>query len=106
MDLPLEISALALSDLDELFRFIHRRSGASAAGRWRTRLFNRLADLSHSSEVWPLSEGKGLAELGIREFLVHHWRHVYRVFYTTEKNRVLIHRIRSAAQDELTVEDF
>ena len=102
----LRIARRASADVDVLFAFVKKRSGPATAERWRNQLFNRLTSLEEHAGVWPSVEDQELADLGFRECLFRYYRHVYRIFYTIEGGMVHVRRIRSAAQDQLAVEEF
>ena len=105
MTSALELTRRSYADIDVLFAFVKERSGIGAAQRWRNGLFTRLVKLENQPEIWPFVENEELSSLGFRECLYHHWRHVYRILYRIDGNIVRIHRIRSAAQDQLSSDD-
>jgi len=101
-----QLTRRAYADIDELFAFVKRRSGVASAERWRDALFVRLSSLAATPGMWPLIDDPPLSEYQLREFLFRYWRHVYRVFFRVDGDVVRIHRIRHAAQDSLTAENF
>jgi plasmid stabilization system protein ParE len=101
-----QLKRSAYTDIGELFGFVLERSGAKSANSWRTALFQRLDTLGERADIWPLTDDEELAALDVREFLFRRNRFVYRIFYKIEEEHVLVHRIRSASQDQLTPGDL
>ncbi|MFO0801606.1 MAG: type II toxin-antitoxin system RelE/ParE family toxin [Gemmataceae bacterium] len=101
-----QLKRSAYTDIGELFGFVIERSGARSANSWRTALLQRLETLGERADIWPLTDDAELASLGVRELLFRRNRFVYRIFYKIEDEYVLVHRIRSASQDQLTPDDL
>ena len=89
-------------DIDEKEAFLSRLGSATVA-RWRSKLVHAVARLEYDPLCYPLIEEA--VDLGVefRETLFGKRRHVYRLIYSVDEARqiVHIHHVRHAAQDRL-----
>jgi plasmid stabilization system protein ParE len=100
-----EFERKAERDIATAERFLLQVGTASLA-RWRTRLVRVVQNLERDPHRFP--EAAEAADLGVdlRESLFGRRRHVYRVLFTVVGTRVIVHRIRHAAQDWITADDL
>jgi plasmid stabilization system protein ParE len=83
------------------------RHGRSEAERWHARFMTRVIEtLEADPHVFPEAEESGDLGINLRVMLHGRRRQVYRVLFTVEENRVIVHRVRHAAQDRLTEGDL
>jgi plasmid stabilization system protein ParE len=84
-----------------------RRLGRAAPDRWHARFLAKVIATLEADphQFLPADEA---ADLGIdlRVMLYGRQRQVYRVLFTVEGDRVIVHRVRHAAQDRLTGDDI
>jgi plasmid stabilization system protein ParE len=94
------------ADLDNHFAFIRKRTSGQSAEKWRDGLFRRLQQLADDPHMWPLADEAADAGFELREILYRRYRYVYRVLYRIEGSVIRILRIRNAAQDRLTPDEY
>ena len=77
-----------------------------AAARWHDAIYSAIMTLSQNAEQWP--EADEAVELGrnVRCRLFGRGRHMYRILFTIDDQTVNVLRIRHAAQNSLTEDDF
>ncbi len=82
------------------------RHGRSAAERWHTRFIAAVIEaLEGDPHLYPEAEEAGDLGINLRVMPYGRRRQVYRVLFTVAGSRVIVHRIRHAAQDRLTEGD-
>jgi len=62
--------------------------------------------LSQNAEQWPEADEAAELDRNVRCWLFGRGRHVYRILFTINGQTVNVLRIRHAAQDSLTDNDF
>ena len=78
----------------------------ASADRWRLRIVEAMTKLADQAERWPLVEDPGMADLKLREAILGRRPHVYRIWYDFDDERIVVYRIRHAAQDDLAEDDL
>ena len=102
----IEIEPIAYRDIRSHAVFITVRVSATSAEHWKTRIVAAVNSLAEQPERWPFAEDPGLEGLGMREATMGRRPHVYRILYDFDRDRVIVHRIRHAAQDSLDEDDL
>ena len=105
MSFRLIITDAADSDMRQSYRWLAERNRA-AADRWRDSLVTSVRSLAENPERGPLAAEEELADLGIRELLIGKRSRVHRVFFRVREDIVEVLRVRHAAQDSLSGDDF
>ena len=96
----------AKSDILFKAEWLRQSVSNSSADRWSSAIVSRIASLADNAEQWP--EADEAAELGrnVRCQLLGRGRHVYRILFTIDDQTVNVLRVRHAAQNSLTDNDF
>lgn len=96
----------ALEDIRRITRRIAQHVSTASSVKWTRMVQAAVAELSETAESCP--EADEAADLGVnlRIQIIGKRPHVYRILYTYTDDFVFIHRVRHAAQDWLTPEDF
>ena len=104
MSRRVEIEPKAYWDMRSHAAFITTTVSASSAERWKDRIVAALKKLADQAERWPITEDPGFDGLNLHEANIGRRPHVYRILYDFDEERVIVHRIRHAAQDYLNDE--
>lgn len=101
-----DVTAMAKSDMRNTLHWLVTHISRASAHNWRNRIRLALNALSHDAGSCPLAHESADMGLELREKPCGNRPHVYRILFTIEDSTVTIHRVRHAAQDWLTPEDF
>lgn len=105
MPYELRIARRAEADIDAAAAWMSRRSQIAAA-RWHDGLLKTARSLATNPERCRLADEASDLGIELRELLYGRRRGVYRILFTIEAQTVNILRIRHAAQDRLSADDF
>lgn len=97
MKYRIEISPQAIADIESAVEFI-RSQTPEAAGRWYSKLIERVESLSSNPQRCPNSPEADFLGIPLRELLFGKRRGVYRILFTIEGRSVRIHTIRHGAR--------
>ena len=86
--------------------FITELVSAASAQRWKMRIVTALRLLAEQAERWPRAEDPGLEDMDLREATMGRRPHVYRILYDFDADRIIVHRIRHAAQNSIDGDDL
>jgi plasmid stabilization system protein ParE len=101
-----EITRLALREIDRAFGWLAERSPASAA-RWHRQLLDAIGRLKTNPERCPLApESEWYAGGQLRQLLHGRRQSVYRILFEVRGTTVYILRIRHGAQDLLSPDEL
>lgn len=100
------IDAGALADMKRTYTFLAREVSRVSAEKWYRGVLGRVASLENDPEKWPLAEEADELGFDLRMILYRRYRHVHRILFRVEGDQVHVLRVRHAAQDSLTAEDF
>ena len=101
-----QIGNLARRDMAGLFSYITDTVSLVSANRWSTEIIKRIRTLAYQPERFPLDDQAVDLDFELRVMLHGNKRHVYRILFTIDGQTVNVLRIRHAAQDSLTDNDF
>jgi plasmid stabilization system protein ParE len=76
------------------------------ASQWHTGIWKTMRTLAKNPERYPLAHEAESLGIPLRELLYRRKRTVYRILFTIEADRVCIHRVRHAAQDDVSESDL
>ena len=96
----------AYADIREIAAYIARRVSPMSAARWQAVIDSAIARLADECERWPEAAEAVVFGSDLREMLHGRRRHVYRILFTFDNEMVNVHRVRHAAQDNLSAEDL
>ncbi len=97
----------AEADIDRTMLWLTRNYSHRTASRWYGAILRAIRSLQADADCHPEADEAFAINLNLRELLVKRYRGVvYRVLYTINDDTVTIHRVRNAAQDSLTEDDF
>lgn len=96
----------AQCDFRIILAFITRLVSRTAAEKWHASIMSRIGDLATMADVWPEADESALLPFTLRMMLHKRQRHVYRILHEIKGDVVQVHRVRHAAQDALTADDF
>ena len=103
----LVVSPAAEVDLRVTGHWLKNQYRLAVAVRWTDAMRAAFQKLVRHPEMHPVAEELDFGELVFREMIVRRFRGVvYRIIYNFDDSTVTIHRIRNAAQDNLTEDDF
>lgn len=106
MAFQVEFTRRADRDMDEHLAWWSPR-GKADADRWRGRfLVKVIGTLEGDPHRFPQAEEAADLEIDLRVMPYGKRRQVYRVLFTIEGERVIVHRVRHGAQDRLSLEDI
>ena len=96
----------ANTDLGGIGASILTSVSRASAKKWVAKLRPAIDDLAETAEQFP--EADEAAKIGndLRMRIVGNRSHVYRILFTIVGNRVFVHRVRHAAQDDLSEDDL
>jgi plasmid stabilization system protein ParE len=105
MSFRAEITRKAARDIAAQFRWLSENRGA-AANRWRNSLLRAIDDLEEDPKRYPEAlEAEWYGE-GLREVTFGKRTNVYRVLFEIREELVVILRVRHAAQNPLTPDNW
>ena len=105
MAFRVEFTRKAHRDVEEQLAWWSRR-GRAAADRWHTQFLVRvIAALEANPHCYPQADEAADLGIDLRVMPYGRRRQVYRVLFTVEGERVVVHRVRHAAQDRIAGED-
>jgi plasmid stabilization system protein ParE len=87
-------------------RSISRTVSVTSAVNWRRRIEAAIQALADDAHQWPEADEAASLNRNLRCRLFGRRRHVYRILFTIDGNTVTVHRVRHAAMDTLTHDDF
>jgi plasmid stabilization system protein ParE len=96
----------AEADVQSVIAFIARRVSPAAAARWHARVTAVMGRLSADAGQWPEADEGADLGLDLRCRLFGRRHKVYRILFTYDDQTVTVLRVRHAAQDRLTADDF
>ncbi len=96
----------AEDDIRRIAGFIRLHVSRKSSDRWTNQIQSTLDSLDFQAERWPSADDPGLDGTGIRVRLMGRRPHVYRILFLVANDRVLVYRIRHAAQDSLGEDDL
>ena len=96
----------ALFDMTRISQSIAENVSEESGSRWLTKAQAGIAALAYHAEQWPQAEEAHEVNRDLRYRLFGRRRHVYRILFIIEGDRVIVHRIRHAAQDYLAEGDL
>ncbi len=100
------IRPLARRDIRESFDWIEACISTESALNWEVGIDARIESLLHTPEVWPEADESYGLDFKLQMILFRRGRQVHRILYEIEGEKVIVHRVRHAAQDTLTADDF
>lgn len=80
--------------------------GLPTVSRWRVRLLRIIRNLEADPHRYPQAIEAGDVGIDLREALLGRRPHVQRILFSIHEETVTIHRIRHAAQDQLSQDDI
>ena len=103
----LDVSPAAAKDIRGTGHWLRKQYRLTVSLSWTDAMFAAFQKLVHNPEMHPVAEELDFGEIFFREMIVRRFRGVvYRILYSFDDTTVTIHRIRNAAQDPLTEDDF
>ena len=96
----------AEQDLERISHSIRSKVSDESAQRWNRKLLTAINDLAATSGQHPEAEEAVILGRDVRMRVVGKYRHFYRILFSIRGNFVIVHRVRHAAQDSLTEDDF
>jgi plasmid stabilization system protein ParE len=106
MDRVVQVFPQAELDLRRIGRSIRERVSTKSSVKWMGKLQKAIESLSTSADRYPEADEAFVLGRDLRMCIVGNRSHVYRIIFTIVENRVLIHCVRHAAQDQLTEDDL
>jgi len=97
---------VANGDLQRISDSIRIRVSDESAKRWNSKLLAAIEDLAISADQHPEADEALVTGRDVRMRIVGKYRHFYRILFSINAGRVIVHRVRHAAQDTLTEDDF
>lgn len=101
-----KLLSTAQCDLRSVLTFITRNVSHASAEKWNASIVARIGELATTADEWPEADESALLPFDLRMMLHNRQRHVYRILYEIKGDVVQVHRVRHAAQDALTADDF
>jgi len=95
------IESTAWEDVRRISNSIRRRVSIQSSERWLSCVDAAVQSLRVNADGWPLADDPGLEGHEVRVRLFGRRPHIYRILFRVDPTRVVIHRIRHAAQDYL-----
>ncbi len=74
--------------------------------RWLARIETAISKLADDAARWPEADEANLLGRDLRSCLVGRGRHVYRILFLIDADRVIVVQVRHAAQDSITEVDL
>ena len=105
MQFAINVRPLAYSDIVRVVNHISRTVSSYSATRWQNGIYSRIDSLNRLPDRCPLADEATLG-FDLRMLLYGRGRQVYRILFTIDGDTVNVLRVRHAAQDWLSTEDF
>lgn len=86
--------------------WMQKNLSRSSAEKWSDGVVARIQTLENDSAMWPLADEASVLDFELRVILYRRGRHVHRILFEIDGEYVVVHRVRHAAQDTLTPDDF
>lgn len=102
----IDVTAAAKSDIRRKMHWLATNISRTSARNWRNKIDRAFGELSRDARSCPFAYESADLGMELREKLCGNRTHVYRILFTIEGSKVIIHHIRHAAQDWLTADDF
>ena len=107
MRFRVEFETKARRDIEKEARYLRREYGARVENRWRSQVNRFLIQLETEPHRYARAEEAEDLQRDLRELIIGKKRGTtHRVLFTIRGNLVVVHRVRQAAQDRLTEEEF
>ena len=100
------ILEMAHCDMRGMYSFISRKISPASASKWYYGLLAKIRTLERFPERWPLAYEAADVGFDLRVILYGRRPQIYRVLFEVQNGSVIVHRVRHAAQDTLTADDF
>jgi plasmid stabilization system protein ParE len=97
VEFQVEISGLALREIEEALQWLHERSPASAA-RSYWGLLEAIQSLGIHSKRCSLAPESDALAIELRQLLYGKRKGIYRILFTVHRGTVYIHRFRHGSQ--------
>jgi plasmid stabilization system protein ParE len=101
-----ELDRRVESDLAAIEASISTRVSPTSAARWLKKLRVAMMELDRSADRFPEAEEAAFFGRKLKMSLVGNKSHVYRVIFEILDDRVIVYRVRHAAQDLLSDDDL
>jgi plasmid stabilization system protein ParE len=101
-----EIRQRARIDIRIQHAWMQQNLSRSSAEKWSDGIIARIHTLENDPAMWPLADESSVLNFELRVILYRRGRHVHRILFEVSGEKVIVHRVRHAAQDTLTADDF
>ncbi len=106
MHFRVKIHPPAQGDMLGVFLRITRTISQASAEKWYSGIIRKIRSLKQLPERCPLADESETLGFDLRMMLYGRGRQIYRILFTIDGDAVNVLRVRHAAQDWLTAEDF
>ncbi len=106
MRFEINVRPLAYSDIVRIVRCIASTVSSASATKWQDGIYAKIDSLKLLPERSPLADEAETLDFDLRMMLYGRGRQIYRVLFTIDDHTVNVLRVRHAAQDWVTAEDF
>ena len=86
--------------------WMRKNNSHASAEKWYDGIYARIDSLENNPAMWPLADESPTLDFELRVILYRRNRHVHRILFEIDGDTVFVHRVRHAAQDTLTADDF
>ena len=86
--------------------WMQKNISRTPADKWYEGIRARISTLENNPATWPLADESATLDFELRVILYRRGRHVHRILFEIDGDTVFVHRVRHAAQDSLTADDF
>ena len=105
MNYRIDLSPMAMTEIDDAYSWISQRSRAGAV-KWYNKLDKAIQGLQTHPEQQPLAPESQFFIEKIRQLIVGNKRYGYRVLYTVSGGVVHVHHVRHGRQSPLNKYDL